>query len=116
MNLPGLCLFYGGMLDKRNVLTMYTQCAAVQCVLTLVWLAVGYSLVFGVTGTPFLGGLDKAFMAGVSPLGPLVGVGVPEVLFAVHGSTFAAITPCLILGATAEPPKPREEARGVHGA
>ena len=64
MNLPGLCLFYGGMLESKNMLSIFTALLAGACVLTLLWFACGYSLVFSSTGSGFIGGLDKAFLSG----------------------------------------------------
>ena len=103
MNLPGLCLFYGGMLDSRNVVNTFATCLAVACALTLLWLGVGYSLVYGATGGAILGGLDKAFLSGMGPIAPLAvaGPGVPVPLHAVFQATYATITPCLIIGAYA---------------
>jgi Amt family ammonium transporter len=83
---------------------MFTTCTAVQCVVTLLWFVCGYSLVFGAGGNAFIGGLDRLFMSGVTPMGPLVGAAgarVPEALYAVFHSTYAAITPCVIVGAYA---------------
>jgi Amt family ammonium transporter len=83
---------------------MFASCTAVQCVCTLLWFVCGYTLVFGGGGNAFLGGLDRLLMNGVTPLGPLVGAAgarVPEALYAVFHSTYAAITPCVIVGAYA---------------
>ena len=99
MNLPGLQLFYGGMVNSKNMVSVFLTCTAVQCICTLVWFAVGYSLVFSTGGSPFLGGLERVLMNGITPAGPLVAPGVPEALFAVFHSTYAAITPCVIIGA-----------------
>ena len=99
MNLPGLQLFYGGMVNSKNMVSVFLTCTAVQCACTLAWFAVGYSLVFGTGGNAFLGGLERVLMSGITPAGPLLEPGVPEALFAVFHSTYAAITPCVIIGA-----------------
>jgi Amt family ammonium transporter len=89
------------MVDSRNVVNTFATCAAVACALTLLWLAVGYSLVYGQTGGPILGGLDASFLKNMNPLAPLALAGprVPAALHAVFQSTYASITPCLIIGA-----------------
>ena len=68
MTLPGLALFYAGLVRAKNVLSILMQCFAITCVVSLLWLAVGYSLAFGDGGSAqdFIGGLDKAFLAGVA--------------------------------------------------
>jgi Amt family ammonium transporter len=108
MTLPGLALFYGGLVRGRNVLSVLMQCFAIAAVVTLLWLAFGYSLAFeasgydkGVVGPrSFVGGLSKAFLSGVS--GSTLWGSIPEPLFFAYQLTFAIITPCLILGAFAE--------------
>jgi len=100
MTLPGLALFYGGLVRSKNSLSLLLQCFAIAALVSLLWLACGYSLVFSGTGD-WLGNLDKAFLAGVgkASLGP---GNIPEALFVVYQMTFAIITPALIAGAYAE--------------
>jgi ammonium transporter, Amt family len=99
MTLPGLALFYGGLVRARNVLSVFLHTYAIACVMSLLWLAFGYSIAFG-TASPLWGGLDKAFLIGIGP-DALVGT-LPEVLFFAFQMTFAIITPALIVGAYAE--------------
>jgi Amt family ammonium transporter len=99
MTVPGLALFYGGLVRTKNVLSVLMQCFALTSVISIVWLAFGYSLAFD-SGSPILGGLDKAFLIGVDS-SVLWGT-IPEVLFFVFQMTFAIITPALIVGAFAE--------------
>jgi ammonium transporter, Amt family len=110
MTLPGLALFYGGLVRSKNMLSVMTQCFAIAAVLMLAWVIYGYSLAF--TGNPseglnpYVGGLSKAFLAGVTPASPAAtfsnGVYIPEMTFIVFQMTFAAITPLLIIGALVE--------------
>ncbi|HUU24986.1 MAG TPA: ammonium transporter [Methyloceanibacter sp.] len=100
MTIPGLALFYGGMVRKKNVLTVMMQAFAITCLMTIVWLAVGYSMAFteGPGGlNPYVGGLSKAFLAGVGA-DTLSGT-IPETVFFTFQATFAIITPVLIIGA-----------------
>ena len=99
MTLPGVALFYGGLVRARNVLSVMMQCLAVAALATVLWTAYGYSLSFG-DGGWFTGGFDKAFFAGVER-GALSGT-VPESVFAMFQLTFAIITPALVLGGVAE--------------
>ena len=99
MTLPGVALFYGGLVRARNVLSVSMQCLGVAALATVLWAAYGYSLAFGEGGW-FAGGLDKAFFAGVER-GSLHGT-VPESVFAVFQLTFAIITPALVFGGVAE--------------
>ncbi|GAB3677315.1 ammonium transporter [Salinisphaera aquimarina] len=99
MTLPGLALFYGGLVRVRNVLSVLMQCFAVCALASLLWFAVGYSLAFS-DGNAFIGGLDKAFLNGVG-LDTTVG-SIPESVFALFQMTFAVITPALIVGGFAE--------------
>ena len=99
MTIPGLALFYGGLVRTKNVLSVLMQCFAITCVVSLLWLLVGYSLSFA-DGNGFIGGLSKAMFAGVSE-GALKG-SIPESAFSLFQLTFAIITPALVVGAFAE--------------
>ncbi len=99
MTLPGLSLFYGGLVRAKNVLSVLMQCFTIACAVSIVWLVVGYSLVFE-AGNAFIGGLGKAFFAGVG-VDSLSG-NIPETVFAMFQLTFAIITPALIVGSFAE--------------
>lgn len=100
MTLPGLALFYSGMVRARNVLSVFMQCISIASLATLLWVIYGYSLVFTSSGLGWIGGLDKLFLAGVS-VHSLVGT-IPETVYLVFQLTFAIITPALIAGAFAE--------------
>ena len=108
MTLPGLALFYGGLVRAKNVLSVLMQCFAIVSLVTILWVAYGYSLAFStqgmVAGTlnfhSFFGGLDRAFLAGLTR--DSLTLTVPESVFAMFQLTFAAITPALIVGAFAE--------------
>ena len=99
MTLPGLALFYGGLVRSRNVLSVFMHCYAIACVMSVLWLAVGYSIAFG-DGNAFWGGLGKAFLSGID--GSTLSGTIPEVLFFAFQMTFAIITPALIVGAYVE--------------
>ena len=99
MTLPGLALFYGGLVRARNVLSVFMHCYAIACLMSVVWFAVGYSIAFG-DGGLLRGGLDKMFLLGVTA-DSLSGT-LPEVLFFAFQMTFAIITPALIVGAYVE--------------
>ena len=99
MTLPGLALFYGGLVRSRNVLSVLMQCFALCCVISLIWVAFGYSLAFS-EGNALIGGLSKAWMRGVEI--DTVSGAIPETLFAMFQLTFAIITPALIVGGFAE--------------
>ncbi len=99
MTIPGLALFYGGMVRKKNVLSSVMQCFAICCLVTVLWMIAGYSLAFD-SGNAFVGGLSKMFLAGIG-LNTLSGT-IPESLFMVFQMTFAIITPALITGAFAD--------------
>ena len=99
MTLPGLALFYGGLVRARNVLSVFMQCFSIACLMSLLWLAAGYSIAFG-DGNAYWGGLDKAFLNGIDA-DTLSGT-IPEVLFFAFQMTFAIITPALIVGAYVE--------------
>ena len=99
MNIPGLALFYGGLVRTKNVLSVLMQCLALTGVITILWLAFGYSVAFS-EGTPLVGGLSKAFLRGIT--GDTLFGSIPEVLFFSFQMTFAIITPALIIGAVVE--------------
>ena len=108
MTIPGLSLFYGGLVRSKNVLSVLMQCFALTAMMTLIWILWGYSLAFDTTGMEaqvvnlhsFVGGLDKALLRGVG-IDSLTGT-VPETVFVTFQMTFAIITPALIAGAFAE--------------
>jgi ammonium transporter, Amt family len=99
MTIPGLALFYGGLVRTKNVLSVLMQCFAITCVVSLLWLLVGYSLTFA-DGNGFIGGLSKVLFAGVTE-GALKGT-IPESAFSLFQLTFAIITPALVVGGFAE--------------
>jgi Amt family ammonium transporter len=99
MTLPGLALFYGGLVRARNVLSVFMQCFAIAALMSVLWLAFGYSIAFGGTGAIW-GGFGKAFLNGVTA-DSLTGT-LPEILFFSFQMTFAIITPALIVGAYVE--------------
>ncbi|WP_170432358.1 ammonium transporter [Ruegeria arenilitoris] len=100
MTLPGLALFYGGLVRARNVLSVFMHCFAIACLMSILWLVAGYSIAFGDDGSGLWGGLGKAFLNGVDA-DSLSGT-LPEVLFFAFQMTFAIITPALIVGAYVE--------------
>lgn len=100
MTLPGLALFYGGLVRGRNVLSVFMHCYAIACLMSILWFAVGYSIAFGSGTSGYWGGLDKMFLYGVTD-DSLVGT-LPEILFFAFQMTFAIITPALIVGAYVE--------------
>src|SRR3954453_11688924 len=102
MTLPGLALFYGGLVRAKNVLSILAQCLGIAGLVTILWWAVGYSLVFS-HGSPFLGGTSFAFFRGVTsqPNGDY-SFWVSQNVFAIYQLMFAIITPALIIGAIAE--------------
>jgi len=102
MTLPGLALFYGGLVRAKNVLSILAQCLGIAGLVTILWWAVGYSLVFS-RGSPFFGGLKFAFLRGVDaqPNGDY-SYWVSQNVFAMYQLMFAIITPALIIGAIAE--------------
>ncbi len=101
MTIPGLSLFYAGLVRSKNVLSVLMQCFAITCVVTIIWIIFGYSLAFG-DGGAYLGNFDKAFLAGISKDSVAVGKTIPETLWVMFQMTFAIITPALIVGAFAE--------------
>ncbi|MBI1195799.1 MAG: ammonium transporter [Gammaproteobacteria bacterium] len=99
MTLPGLALFYGGLVRTRNVLSVHMQCFAIGGIASIIWFASGYSMAFS-EGSSFLGGLSRAMLAGIGE--DTVSGTIPESLFVLFQMTFAVITPALIIGAFAE--------------
>ena len=108
MTIPGLALFYGGLVRTKNVLSVLMQCFALTAIMTLVWVIIGYSLAFNTDGMEagkvtlhsFVGGLGTMFLSGVTA-SSLSGT-IPETVFITFQMTFAIITPALIVGAFAE--------------
>jgi Amt family ammonium transporter len=102
MTLPGLALFYAGLVRTKNVLSVLMQCFAITCVVTLAWVVVAYSIAFGDGGATnaWWGGLSKSFLSGVEV--KTVKGTIPETVFAMFQLTFAIITPALVIGAYAE--------------
>ncbi len=110
MSIPGLALFYGGMVRKKNVLATLMQTFAITCVVTMLWWVIGYSWAF-TPGGPFIGGFSRAFFNGMTfmadPATSQMSVShlaktIPETVYAMFQLTFAAITPALICGAFAD--------------
>jgi Amt family ammonium transporter len=99
MTIPGLALFYGGMVRKKNVLSVLMQCFAITCLMSILWMVIGYSLAFD-AGNGYVGGFGKMFLRGMT-VGALNGT-IPDSLFMVFQMTFAIITPALIVGAFAD--------------
>ena len=99
MTLPGLALFYGGLVRKKNVLSVLMQCISVACLASVLWLVIGYSLAFG-DGNQWIGDTSKMFLSGVSR--DTLSGDIPETVFFAFQMTFAVITPALIVGAYVE--------------
>ncbi|MBT3307454.1 MAG: ammonium transporter, partial [Alphaproteobacteria bacterium] len=99
MTLPGLALFYAGLVQSKNVLSVMMHCFAIACLVSVLWLVAGYSLAFG-EGNALVGGLSKAFLAGVGK--ESLSGDIPETVFFMFQMTFAIITPGLIVGAYPE--------------
>ena len=100
MTIPGLSLFYAGMVRSKNALSVIMQCFAIACLVTVLWVVYLYSLAFGDDVNGVIGDLSKSFMRGVD-VGALTGT-IPESVFSIFQLTFAIITPALIVGAFAE--------------
>ena len=100
MTLPGLALFYGGLVRARNVLSTFMQTYSIACLMSVLWLALGYSIAFGESSSGIWGGLGKVFLMDITPES-LSGT-LPEYLFFAFQMTFAIITPALIVGAYVE--------------
>ena len=111
MTIPGLALFYGGMVRSKNILSVMMQCFAITGLISILWVIYGYSITFDTTGmeqgvtnfNSFIGGFGKAFLAGVTPESLTSSTALfPEAVFITFQMTFAIITPALIVGAFAE--------------
>jgi Amt family ammonium transporter len=109
MTIPGLALFYAGMVRKKNVLATLMQSFAITCVVTILWWIVGYSLAFTPGRTPYLGGFSRLFLNGVAYQHDAMtltvshlALTIPETVYAMFQATFAIITPALICGSFAE--------------
>ena len=106
MTLPGLALFYGGLVRNKNMLSVLMQTTIIACMVMVIWVVYGYSVTFGDATSPYWGGFGKLFLSGVNAesMSPTFSAGyvIPEYLFIVFQMTFAAITPALIIGAFAE--------------
>ena len=108
MTIPGLALFYGGLVRSKNVLSVLMQCFALTALITILWVFFGYSLAFDTTGmvaettnlNSFVGGFSKAFLKGIGS--ETLSGSIPEIVFVMFQLTFAIITPALIAGAFAE--------------
>jgi ammonium transporter, Amt family len=105
MTIPGLALFYGGLVRSKNMLSVLMHVFYTVCIVTLIWVLYGYSLTF-TGGSPFIGGLEKIFLKGITTDSQAatfsVGVTIHELIYVCFQMTFAAITPALIVGAFAE--------------
>ena len=99
MTLPGLALFYAGLVRKKNVLSVLMQCISVACLASVLWLVIGYSLAFG-DGNQWIGDTSKMFLSGVGR--DTLSGDIPETVFFAFQMTFAVITPALIVGAYVE--------------
>ena len=100
MTLPGLSLFYGGLVRTKNVLSVLMQCFAIAVSISILWLVVGYSIAFGPSDSAYWGGLSRMFFSGID-INSMSG-DIPETVFAAFQMTFAIITPALIVGAFVE--------------
>ena len=102
MTLPGLALFYGGLVRTKNVLSILMQCFSIACLVTIAWVVVGYSIAFADAGplNAWYGGFSKSFFSGIEA--KTVKGSIPETVFAMFQLTFATITPALVIGAYAE--------------
>lgn len=108
MTIPGIALFYGGLVRQKNVLSTIMQCMLIVCAVTVIWIAFGYSFVFGTslmdsgsTWSFLIGGFDKVLLRGITTSSLSAG-NIPELIFVLFQCMFAIITPALILGAFAE--------------
>jgi Amt family ammonium transporter len=101
MTLPGLALFYAGLVRASNVLSVLMHCFAIACLVSVLWLVCAYSLAFG-SGNPWIGDFGKAFLSGVGTSTVYPNTTIPETVFFMFQMTFAIITPALIVGAFVE--------------
>ena len=106
MAIPGLGLFYGGLVRSKNMLSVLMQCTVIAASVMIIWVVYGYSFAFGGSESPFFGGFAKMFLSGVTKDSTAAtfsqGVVIPEYIFVMFQMTFAALTPALIIGAFAE--------------
>src|SRR5258706_5407052 len=108
MTIPGLALFYGGLVRTKNMLSVLMQVFTITCLVMIIWVTYGYSMAFtnGGAWNDYVGGFSKAFLAGVTAESVAAtysnGVVIPEYVYILFQMTFACITPCLIVGAIAE--------------
>ena len=106
MTIPGLALFYGGLVRSKNMLSVLMQTTMIACLVMVIWVVYGYSMSFGGSTSPYWGGFGKVFLSGVTAESMSAtfsaGYVIPEYLFIVFQMTFAAITPALIIGTFAE--------------
>ncbi len=106
MLIPGLALFYGGLVRAKNMLSVLMQCTVIGAMMMIVWVTYGYSFAFGGSTSPYFGGFAKMFLSGVTVDSTAAtfseGVVIPEYIFMLFQMTFAALTPALIIGAFAE--------------
>ena len=101
MTLPGLALFYAGLVQAKNILSVLMHCMAIACGASVLWFVIGYSIAFGGEGA-LTGGLGKIFLAGIGRDTVYGGTGLPETVFVMFQMTFAIITPALMVGAYVE--------------
>lgn len=101
MTLPGLALFYAGLVQSKNILSVLMQCIAIACLASVIWFVVGYSIAFA-DGTYMFGGLGKALLLGITRDTIKAKTTIPESLFVMFQMTFAIITPALMIGAYVE--------------
>ena len=100
MTIPGLALFYGGLVRRKNILSVLMQCLILTAVIIIEWVIIGYSLAFtssGGSANLFIGGFDKIFLSAVGVNDILEGYSIPELLFVSFQGMFAVITPALII-------------------
>ena len=106
MLIPGLALFYGGLVRTKNMLSVLMQCTVIGAMMMIIWVTYGYSFAFGGSTSPYFGGFAKMFLSGVTVDSTSAtfseGVVIPEYIFMLFQMTFAALTPALIVGAFAE--------------
>ncbi|MEA4851393.1 MAG: ammonia channel protein, partial [Paludibacter sp.] len=104
MTIPGLALFYGGLVRRKNVLSVFMQCFILVAVMSLEWVIIGYSMAFSSSEgflKPFVGGLDHLMLKGIG-INNIESTGIPTLIFVLFQGMFAVITPALIIGAFAE--------------